>query len=80
MITVHVKLFAALRRHYPELGIGEAMPVELPAQSTLGQLIERLRLSADEVKIVFVNSIVRQEKYVLSAGDEVGIFPPVGGG
>ena len=46
----------------------------------MGQLIEHLHLPADEVKVVFVNGIVRGEEYVLSDGDEVGVFPPVGGG
>lgn len=80
MITVRVRLFATLRRYHPNLGIGEAMPVELPDGATIGQLIERLRLPADEVKVIFVNSIVRGEEHTLSGGDEVGVFPPVGGG
>ncbi|MDY6878494.1 MAG: MoaD/ThiS family protein [Chloroflexota bacterium] len=80
MITIHAKLFATLRRHYPHLGIGEAMPVELPDGATVGHLIEHLRLPAGEIKVIFINSIVRGEEYALSDGDEVGIFPPVGGG
>ncbi|RLC95788.1 MAG: MoaD/ThiS family protein [Chloroflexi bacterium] len=80
MITVHAKIFATLRRYHTHLGIGEAMPVDLPEGATVGQLIEQLRLPADEVKVVFVNSIVREENHPLADGDRVGIFPPVGGG
>ncbi len=80
MIAVRVKLFATLRRHYPDLGIGEAMEVELPDGATVGQLMERLGLPADQVKVVFVNGVVRGEDHPLADGDEVGIFPPVGGG
>jgi molybdopterin converting factor small subunit len=79
-MVVSVKLFATLRRHYPHLGIGEPMPVELPDGATVGQLVEHLLLPADEVKVVFVNGIVRRGGYVLGDGAEVGIFPPVGGG
>ena len=79
-VTVRVKLFATLRRHYPDLGIGEAMPVELPDGATIGQLIKSLRLPANEVKVVFVNGIVQGEEYALNDGDEMGVFPPVGGG
>lgn len=79
-ITVRVKLFATLRRHYPDLGIGAAMPVELPDGATIGQLIKSLRLPAGEVKVVFVNGIVRGGEYALNDGDEVGVFPAVGGG
>jgi sulfur-carrier protein len=82
MITVHVKLFATLRHLAgpPGLGIGQAFPVELPDGATVGQLIEHLRLPAHEVKIVFVNGLVRTPGDPLAHGDELGIFPPVGGG
>jgi len=80
MNTIHVKLFATLRHLRPELGIGESFPVELPPGATLGDLILQLELPEREVKIVFVNGIVRDQEYVLADGDELGIFPPIGGG
>lgn len=80
MIIVEVKLFATLRRHFPELEVGEAMSVELPEDATVGQLLKELELPEEQVKVIFVNGTVRKEDYRLSDGDEVGIFPPVGGG
>jgi molybdopterin synthase sulfur carrier subunit len=80
MITVHVKLFATLRRYRPGLDLGEAFPVELPEGSTVGDLVQRLGLPGEEVKIVFVNALFRDRAHVLADGDELGIFPPVGGG
>ncbi len=80
MITVHVKLFATLRQYRPGLGLGEAFPVELPARATVGDLVQKLGLPGDEVKIVFVNGLFRELNHVLADGDELGIFPPVGGG
>ena len=80
MINVQVKLFATLRRHYPELAIGEAMTAKLPDEATVGELLEQLDVPDEQVKVVFVNGIVQKEGYTLSDGDEVGIFPPVGGG
>jgi molybdopterin converting factor small subunit len=79
-MVIQVRLFATLRRHYPDLGMGEPMPVELPAGRTVDQLIRHLRLPATEVKVVFVNGIVRKEETVLNDGDRVGMFPAVGGG
>ena len=80
MITVHVKLFATLRQYRPGLGIGEAFPVELPEGATVADLIQALGLPQGEVKVVFVNALFREPEHVLDDGDEVGIFPPVGGG
>ncbi|MCX7682637.1 MAG: MoaD/ThiS family protein [Anaerolineae bacterium] len=79
-MTVYVKLFAVLRQQYPHLGIGEKMAVELSDGATAGRLLELLNLPSHLVKVVFVNGIIRDRDYVLQDGDEVGIFPPVGGG
>ncbi|MGD1994967.1 MAG: MoaD/ThiS family protein [Anaerolineae bacterium] len=80
MMTVSVKLFATLRRHYPELEIGEAMPVEIEEEATVRDLLRQLQLPEDQVKIVFANGIVREADHQLEEGDKLGIFPPVGGG
>ena len=80
MITVQAKLFATLRRYYPELAIGEAMTVDLADDATVEELLEKLDLPRDEVKVVFVNGVIQKPQYSLSDGDEIGIFPPVGGG
>jgi molybdopterin converting factor small subunit len=80
MITVQVKLFATLRRLRPGLAIGEAFPVELPDGASVDDLIHQLELPDKEVKLVFVNGIVRDRYRALADGDQLGIFPPVGGG
>ncbi|HDQ71484.1 MAG TPA: MoaD/ThiS family protein [Chloroflexi bacterium] len=79
-MEVHVKLFATLRRHYPEMEIGEAMPVELAEGATVDQLLASMDLPTDQVKVVFVNGVVQPGDHVLQADDVVGLFPPVGGG
>jgi molybdopterin converting factor small subunit len=80
MITAHVKLFATLRQYKPGLGIGEAFPVELHDGATVTDLVRRLGLPEDQVKLIFVNALSAELDRPLANGDEVGIFPPVGGG
>jgi molybdopterin converting factor small subunit len=80
MITVQVRLFATLRRQFPDLGIGEAMPVELAEGATVDQLLAKLQLPEGQAKIIVVNNTIQQGDGALTDGDEVGIFPPVGGG
>ena len=80
MITVEVRLFATLRRQFPDLKVGEAMSVELPEDATVAQLVSKLGLPEEQVKVVFVNGTVRKADHCLTDGDEVGVFPPVGGG
>ena len=80
MITVHVKLFATLRRARPDVPLGQPFDVELPEGATVADLIRELELPDKEVKLIFVNALFRDRDHVLADGDEVGIFPPVGGG
>jgi len=82
MITVQVKLFATLLglAGPPGLGIGQAFPVKLPEDATAADLIDHLGLPPEEVKLLFVNGLFRTPEHVLADGDELGIFPPVGGG
>ena len=80
MITVHVKLFATLREHRPGVAMGEAFAVDLPEGATVRDLVRHLGLLQAEVKVVYVNALFREMDHVLAEGDELGIFPPVGGG
>ena len=79
MITVHVKLFASLRRLYPHLDLGQPLTVEIPPPATLDQLLKCLKLP--ETKIIFVNGIAQSDAHhPLHDGDEISVFPLVGGG
>ena len=80
MFTVYVKLFATLRHYRPGLEIGQAFPVQLPDGSTVADLIRQVGIPDGEVKLIFVNALFRDPDHVLADGDELGIFPPVGGG
>jgi molybdopterin converting factor small subunit len=80
MITVQVKLFATLREYRPGLGIGERFPVELPDGASVGDLTRQLELPEEQVKLIFVNGLYQDLEHGLVDGDELGIFPPVGGG
>jgi molybdopterin converting factor small subunit len=80
MITVQVELFATLRRQFPDLGLGEALEVQLSDGATVAQLVKHLQLPKEQVKLVFVNNTIQGGDYPLSNGDEVGVFPALGGG
>ena len=88
-MKVYVKVFATLVRQvsgpildrYPD-GVRSAVPlaVDLPDGSAITGLIAALGLPGEEVKVVFVNGRSQPFDHRLSPGDQVGIFPAVGGG
>jgi molybdopterin converting factor small subunit len=88
-MEVQVRLYATLVRLMPESvaahfpgGIRAGVPLDLrlPEGSTLVDLVEALHLPSEKVRVCFVNGRAQGLKHILVAGDEVGIFPPVGGG
>jgi sulfur carrier protein ThiS len=88
-MKVHAKLFATLtrivpdktRERYPQsVRAGSLMDIELPERSTLADLVDHLGLPPEKVRVIFVNGRAQQRDHILVSGDEVGIFPPIGGG
>jgi molybdopterin synthase sulfur carrier subunit len=79
-LLVTVKLFATLINHKSGTQPGVPFEVEIPDGSALSDLIIQLRLPEKEVKLTFVNGCLREHNYKLNNNDDVGIFPPIGGG
>ncbi len=79
-MRIHIKLFAGLNRYVAHKPSGIPFDAELPDEATVEALIRHLGLPADEVRVVFVNGRAQPLNFALKDGDEVGIFPPIGGG
>ena len=80
-MNVTVKLFAMLDRYAPDhQSAGQPFDITLPEGSTIADLFAQLSIPDREVKVAFVNGRARGRIFRLGPGDEVGIFPPVGGG
>ena len=79
-MQVQVKLFATLCRYVSNAAPGIPFVVELPEGATLADLVSRLKLPREEVKVFFVKGRARPAGWLLEQGDEVGIFPLIAGG
>jgi sulfur-carrier protein len=75
MITITLKCYATLATYCPQEGT-----VTVPGPMDLTALMARLGVPAEEVKLIFVNGKRVNPDRVLVDGDQVGLFPPVGGG
>ena len=80
MIQVRVKLFATLGRYALNGVAGAPFEMDFSEGAILDDLVDRLNLPRDEVKVFFVNGRARPKDWILKPGDEVGIFPLVAGG
>lgn len=75
MMQITVKLFATLR-----VGRFEEKTLEFSGGTTVGGVIGELALPEKEVTLIFINGRHADLTTVLSAGDTLSLFPPVGGG
>lgn len=79
-MRIEVRLFASLSRFLPEKTGHNACVLETEEGLTVRDLLERLKVPLDTVKIVFVNGVRTDQTAALEDGDRVGVFPPVAGG
>jgi molybdopterin synthase sulfur carrier subunit len=79
-MRVRVKLFATLGRYFGNTAPGVPFEIDIPDGATVDDLVDRLKLPREEVKLFFVKGRARSIDWPLEPGDEVGIFPLVGGG
>jgi molybdopterin synthase sulfur carrier subunit len=88
-VKIFVKLYADLVKRLSEAtaaahigGIKAGIPFEvnLAEKSSVADLLSYLNFKKKEGVTVFVNGRNRGPEYTLTAGDDIGIFPPIGGG
>ena len=79
-MIVKVKLFATLRKFLPGVELGKSSDIPLESGTSIAQLYEVLKIPAEEIKLAYVNGIYCEIDTILQDGDEIGIFPPIGGG
>lgn len=70
-----IKLFATLRT-----GRFDEFLLDLEEQTTISDLLMMLKIEKKEAAIIFINGIHGDYDSVIKNGDEVAVFPPIGGG
>ena len=79
-MLIRVRLFALLVQYVAHATAGGTLEVELPGGSRVADLVARMGLPPEQVRVTFVNGRARPMEWELGPGDAVGIFPAVGGG
>ncbi len=73
-MKVILKCYATLLEQTP------TDPVELAEGTTISELMEITGVDAKEVKLIFRNGLHAKPEDKLTDGDNIGLFPPIGGG
>jgi molybdopterin converting factor small subunit len=79
-MRVVLSLYASLSKYLPDDANGKSCTVEIHEGTKVGQMLERLNVPVESVKMIFLNGIHAEIDTALKDGDRVGVFPPVAGG
>ena len=79
-MEVEVKLFANFREYLPPESEKYSCTLKLEEGTTIGQVLERLKIPESVPMITLVNGIHRKTEDPLQPGDVLSVFPPVAGG
>ena len=75
-VHIQIRLYANLNRFTP----ADAENYALDKGSTVAELLDKLQIPQDKVRLIFINNLKGELNSVLEGGERVGIFPPIGGG
>lgn len=79
-MKVKIQLFGVLAGKLPEYGAPEGVEIELPDGSTVGDLLEYLKIPDGWTPAVAVNSRLLKSDSGIRDGAEIRIFQAVHGG
>ena len=74
-MVVQVRLFASFRE-----GRFKEKELDLPDESSLGDLLAQLDIDQKDAKITIVNGSAVSAEHKLAGHDVIAIFPPIAGG
>lgn len=77
MAQVQVNLYAVLRKY---IGGAPSIEVEIKPGRTIQQVLGQLGVPPEQTRIIFVNNRAAGLSQTLQGGEQLGVFPAIGGG
>lgn len=78
-MVLEVRLYATLRRYAPN-SLNGVISLNVSERITVLELVKQLKIDPTEIHLIMINGLGREFDELLTDGDRVGLFPPVGGG
>ncbi len=79
-MKIEVNLYATLKRYMKNQTGGKSSAIDVEDGTCVKDMIQKLKIPADSVKLIFINGVHAKRDTILKDGDRLGLFPPVGGG
>ena len=78
-MKIQLNLYATLALQMADRGT-EAGLIEIEDGTSVGDILDRLGISRDIPKIIFLNGVHADLETTPKDGDRVAVFPPIAGG
>ena len=79
-MKVAVHLTATLRAYLPPETRGDSVVLDVPAGTTVDQVVDSLRIPSELERLTVVNGLDATPDQRLVEGDVLSVFPPPAGG
>ncbi len=79
-MKIEVNLYATLKQYMKTETSGKAWGIDVEEGICVKDVIRKLQIQDDLVKLIFINGVHAKRDTILKDGDRLGLFPPVGGG
>ena len=79
-MKIYIKLYAGLAKYMQDKKSDDLWTIDIEANTTVCNLIKKLNLPAEKVKIIFLNNRHANGDEILKDQDRLGIFPLIAGG
>ena len=79
-MRIEVNLYATLKRYMENVTGAKLSVIDFEDGTCVKDVIQKLKVPADSVKLIFINGVHAKRDTILKDGDRLGLFPPVGGG
>ena len=80
-MRIFVKVFASLRKKYPEINDLNPLEMTINEGTTIAQIITKLNFEQEDVKIILINGLKASlDDVIEEEGCIISLFPAVGGG
>ncbi len=79
-MKIEVNLYATLKRYIKNETESKSSAIDVEEGTCVKDIIQKLKIPADSVKLIFINGVHAKVDTTLKDGDRLGLFPPVGGG
>ena len=77
MVRIRINLYATLRAYVAGV---PSIDVEVEPGQTIEEVLRQLGVPPDQTRILFVNNRAATLDRRLEGGEQVGVFPAIGGG